>query len=121
MDLLIVVLILALLFGGLGFVVHALWIVAIVLLVLWAVGRVRRRVGAPRRRGRPPLLPRRLAAAGEGAGVLDGRRAGRVEGRRRVTDEELRRLMASLPPYMPETLRRLSDSALRVEHEHVHS
>lgn len=32
------VLLLALLFGGLGFAVHALWIIAAVLLVLWVLG-----------------------------------------------------------------------------------
>ena len=32
------VLVLALLFGGLGFAVHALWIIAAVLLVLWVLG-----------------------------------------------------------------------------------
>jgi uncharacterized membrane protein YqjE len=32
------VLILAILFGGLGFVLHALWWVAAVVLVLWLVG-----------------------------------------------------------------------------------
>ena len=42
MDLLIVVLLLALLFGGLGFAIHALWIIAVVLLVLWIVGYGRR-------------------------------------------------------------------------------
>jgi hypothetical protein len=42
MGLVLVVLLLALLFGGLGFVVHALWIVAVVLFCFWvalAVGR----------------------------------------------------------------------------------
>ena len=36
------VLLLALLFGGLGFAVHALWIIAAVLLVLWVLGFVMR-------------------------------------------------------------------------------
>lgn len=38
MPLLIAVLLLAFLLGGLGFAVKALWIVAIIVLVVWAVG-----------------------------------------------------------------------------------
>ncbi|MBV8387454.1 MAG: hydrophobic protein [Acidimicrobiia bacterium] len=38
MGLILLVLVLALLFGGLGFAVHALWIIAAVLLVLWVLG-----------------------------------------------------------------------------------
>jgi hypothetical protein len=38
MPLLIVVLLLALLLGGLGFAVKALWIVALVVLVVWVIG-----------------------------------------------------------------------------------
>jgi hypothetical protein len=38
----LLVLLLALLFGGLGFAVHALWIIAAVLLVLWVLGFVMR-------------------------------------------------------------------------------
>ena len=38
MGLVLLVLLLALLFGGLGFAVHALWIIAAVLLVLWVLG-----------------------------------------------------------------------------------
>jgi hypothetical protein len=38
MPLILAVLIVALLFGGLGFAVHALWIVALVVLVAWALG-----------------------------------------------------------------------------------
>jgi hypothetical protein len=38
MGLVLLVLVLALLFGGLGFAVHALWIIAAVLLVLWVLG-----------------------------------------------------------------------------------
>lgn len=37
MALIVVLLLLALLFGGLGFAVHALWIVAVVLLAAWLV------------------------------------------------------------------------------------
>jgi hypothetical protein len=33
---------LALLFGGLGFAMHFLWIIAVVLLVVWALGFVMR-------------------------------------------------------------------------------
>jgi hypothetical protein len=38
MPLVIAVLIVALLFGGLGFAVHALWIVALVVFVAWILG-----------------------------------------------------------------------------------
>ena len=38
MGLILLVLLLALLFGGLGFAVHILWWVAIALLVIWALG-----------------------------------------------------------------------------------
>jgi hypothetical protein len=38
MPLLIVVLLLALLLGGLGFALKALWIVAIIVLVVWVIG-----------------------------------------------------------------------------------
>ncbi|MCU1460122.1 MAG: hypothetical protein JWO37_197 [Acidimicrobiales bacterium] len=38
MNLVLAVLILALLFGGLGFAVHALWVIAVVLLVVWLLG-----------------------------------------------------------------------------------
>jgi len=42
MGLVLFVLLLALLFGGLGFAVHALWLIAAVLLVLWILGFVMR-------------------------------------------------------------------------------
>ncbi|MCO5970261.1 MULTISPECIES: hydrophobic protein [Actinoallomurus] len=38
MALLLVVLVLALLLGGLGFAVHVLWWIALVVLVLWLLG-----------------------------------------------------------------------------------
>ncbi len=38
MGIILVVLLLALLLGGLGFAIHALWIVAVVLFVAWALG-----------------------------------------------------------------------------------
>ncbi len=37
-GLILLVLLLALLFGGLGFALHALWGVAIIVLVVWIVG-----------------------------------------------------------------------------------
>jgi hypothetical protein len=37
-GLVLLILLLALLFGGLGFAVHALWVVAVVLLVFWLLG-----------------------------------------------------------------------------------
>jgi hypothetical protein len=40
MGIVLLVLLLALIFGGVGFAVHALWIVAAVLLVLWLIGFV---------------------------------------------------------------------------------
>lgn len=38
MGLVLAVLILAILFGGLGFAIHALWILAVVLALVWVVG-----------------------------------------------------------------------------------
>ena len=38
MGIVLLVLLLALIFGGLGFAVHALWIIAVVILVAWLVG-----------------------------------------------------------------------------------
>jgi hypothetical protein len=38
MGVILLVLLLALLFGGLGFAVHALWIVAVVVFIAWLIG-----------------------------------------------------------------------------------
>jgi hypothetical protein len=38
MLLIVVLLLLALVLGGVGFTVHWLWIIALVLLVIWAIG-----------------------------------------------------------------------------------
>jgi hypothetical protein len=38
MGLILFVLLLALLFGGLGFAIHALWIVAVVVFLAWLIG-----------------------------------------------------------------------------------
>jgi hypothetical protein len=38
MGLIIAVLLLALILGGVGFAVHALWWIALILLVLWVIG-----------------------------------------------------------------------------------
>lgn len=38
MGLILLVLLLALLFGGLGFAVHALWIVAVLVFLFWVIG-----------------------------------------------------------------------------------
>ncbi len=47
MFLILLILILALLLGGLGFAIHALWWIALVVLVVWLVGfLVRRGEGA---------------------------------------------------------------------------
>ncbi len=42
MFLILVILILALLLGGLGFAIHALWWIALIVLVVWLVGFVAR-------------------------------------------------------------------------------
>lgn len=47
MGLLLLILLLALLFGGLGFLEHALWIIAVVLVVVWAFGYLARGRGGP--------------------------------------------------------------------------
>lgn len=49
MGVVLLILLLALLLGGLGFAVHVLWIVAVVLLVLWLIGWL---VGAAETGGR---------------------------------------------------------------------
>jgi hypothetical protein len=38
MGLILLVLVLAILFGGLGFVLHALWWVAAIVLIVWLIG-----------------------------------------------------------------------------------
>jgi hypothetical protein len=38
MGLILLVLVLAILFGGLGFILHALWWVAVVVFIAWLVG-----------------------------------------------------------------------------------
>lgn len=40
MGILLLVLLLALIFGGLGFALHALWIVAVIILAVWLIGFV---------------------------------------------------------------------------------
>jgi hypothetical protein len=40
MGLVLAVLLLAILFGAVGFAVHALWIIAVILLVAWVIGFV---------------------------------------------------------------------------------
>jgi hypothetical protein len=40
MGIVLLVLLLALLFGGLGFAAHILWVVALVILAVWALGFV---------------------------------------------------------------------------------
>ena len=40
MGIILVLLLLALIFGGLGFAIHALWIVAVVLFIAWVVALV---------------------------------------------------------------------------------
>jgi len=38
MGLVLLILLLALLFGGLGFAVHTLWVIAVILAVVWLAG-----------------------------------------------------------------------------------
>ena len=40
MGIILVLLLLALIFGGLGFAIHALWIVAVILFIAWVVAFV---------------------------------------------------------------------------------
>jgi hypothetical protein len=50
MGIILVLLILALIFGGLGFAIHALWIVAVVLFIAWVVALALGRGGSSRAR-----------------------------------------------------------------------
>jgi hypothetical protein len=52
MGAVLLVLLLALVLGGLGFAIHILWWIAIVVLVLWALGFVFRGAGSGGSRGR---------------------------------------------------------------------
>ncbi|MHA6757357.1 hydrophobic protein [Streptacidiphilus sp. PAMC 29251] len=52
MGALLLVLLLALILGGAGFAVHILWWIAIVVLVIWALGFVFRGAGSGGSRGR---------------------------------------------------------------------
>lgn len=38
MGLVLAVLVLAILFGGLGFAIHALWILAVIMALVWVIG-----------------------------------------------------------------------------------
>jgi hypothetical protein len=49
MPIVIAVLILALILGGLGFAIHVLWWIALVLLVIWLLGFLFRTTGGTRR------------------------------------------------------------------------
>lgn len=49
MGVLLLVLLLALILGGLGFAVHVLWWVALVVLAIWLIGMAVRSVGGGRR------------------------------------------------------------------------
>ena len=51
---LVLALLIVLLFAGLGFTLHVLWIIAAVFLVLWVIGFA---LGAWRERREAPLLP----------------------------------------------------------------
>jgi len=48
MALILAVLLLAVLFGAVGFAVHALWIIAVILLVAWLIGFAARSGGGAR-------------------------------------------------------------------------
>ncbi|HEU0239922.1 MAG TPA: hypothetical protein VFR11_11710 [Micromonosporaceae bacterium] len=52
MAILLLVLLLALILGGLGFAVHVLWWIALVVLVIWVIGFVARGTTAAGSRGR---------------------------------------------------------------------
>ena len=52
MALILAVLLIALILGGLGFAVHILWWIALVVLVLWLLGFLVRGVDGGGRRGR---------------------------------------------------------------------
>lgn len=52
--LILLALLLVLLFFGLGFAVHVLWILAVILFVAWLIGLI---FGRGERRGKAPLLP----------------------------------------------------------------
>jgi hypothetical protein len=56
MGIILLVLLLALILGGLGFAIHVLWWIALVVLVTWLIGFVVR-VGEGTSRGRRPLQP----------------------------------------------------------------
>ena len=49
MGVLLAILLIVLLLGGLGFVLHVLWWIALVLLAVWLVGFLMRRVSSNRR------------------------------------------------------------------------
>ena len=51
MGIILLVLLLALILGGLGFAIHVLWWIALVVLVIWLIGFVAR-VGESTSRGR---------------------------------------------------------------------
>ena len=52
MGILLLVLLLALLLGGLGFAVHVLWWIALIVLIIWIVGFFARGAGAGGARSR---------------------------------------------------------------------
>jgi hypothetical protein len=75
MGIVLLVLLLALILGGLGFAVHVLWWIALIVLVIWLIGFVVR-AGEGGSRGRwyrwLPPLPRSAPLAGGGFGLTRG-------------------------------------------------
>lgn len=52
MGVVLLVLLLALIFGGLGFAIHALWIIAVVVFIVWLLGFLLRATSPLGRRSR---------------------------------------------------------------------
>jgi len=52
MGILLLVLLLALILGGVGFAVHALWWIAVIVLIVWVIGFFARSTNAGGGRGR---------------------------------------------------------------------
>ena len=98
---LILALLLVLLFFGLGFAVHLLWIAAVVLLVLWVVGF---RAGSWRGAGSAPLLPVVATpgrAEAEPSRCGDPPPPGPAEPSVRVPKDTMRRGAPDFPPRLP--------------------
>ena len=77
MGIILLVLLLALILGGLGFAVHILWWIALVVLVIWLIGFVVRvGEGTSRRRWYRWLRPPSAAGTSPAAGLSEGAAGG---------------------------------------------